>query len=49
VREILHTLPKDAQQAIIQSLEGSGGPIHNYDTAGGRHRDAATAAATQRG
>jgi phospholipid/cholesterol/gamma-HCH transport system ATP-binding protein len=41
VRENLHLLPKDAQEAILDSLESNGNPqAQDYDAASGRHRDA---------
>jgi phospholipid/cholesterol/gamma-HCH transport system ATP-binding protein len=53
VRENLHLLPKDAQEAILQSLEDNGNQqAHDYDAAAGRHRDADADTAsipTQRG
>jgi phospholipid/cholesterol/gamma-HCH transport system ATP-binding protein len=40
VRENLHLLPKDAQTAILESLESNGNqPARDYDAASGRHRD----------
>ena len=40
VRENLHLLPKNAQEAILDSLEGTHKyPVHDYDAASGRHRD----------
>jgi phospholipid/cholesterol/gamma-HCH transport system ATP-binding protein len=42
VRENLHLLPKDAQAAILESLEGANGhPTRDYDDSG-RHRDEET-------
>jgi phospholipid/cholesterol/gamma-HCH transport system ATP-binding protein len=40
VRENLHLLPKDAQKAILESLEGGNQkyPVQDYDPTG-RHRD----------
>lgn len=46
VRENLHLLPKNAQEAILESLESNGKqPVQDYDAASGRHRgeDAVTA------
>jgi phospholipid/cholesterol/gamma-HCH transport system ATP-binding protein len=41
VRENLHLLPEDAQAAILESLETANNqPVHDYDAASGRHRDA---------
>jgi phospholipid/cholesterol/gamma-HCH transport system ATP-binding protein len=41
VRENLHLLPKDAQDAILESLESANNqPTQDYDAAAsGRHRD----------
>jgi phospholipid/cholesterol/gamma-HCH transport system ATP-binding protein len=40
VRENLHLLPKDAQEAILESLEGTQDyPVHDYDSESGRPRD----------
>ncbi|BCO36235.1 hypothetical protein ACT16_22760 [Mycobacterium heckeshornense] len=53
VRENLHLLPKNAQAAILESLESNGKQqAQDYDAASGRHRDedADTASiSTQRG
>jgi phospholipid/cholesterol/gamma-HCH transport system ATP-binding protein len=41
VRENLHLLPKDAQEAILASFENDGNQsVHDYDAASGKHRDA---------
>jgi phospholipid/cholesterol/gamma-HCH transport system ATP-binding protein len=41
VRENLHLLPKNAQEAILESLEANGSQsAQKYDAAVGRHRDA---------
>jgi phospholipid/cholesterol/gamma-HCH transport system ATP-binding protein len=40
VRENLHLLPKDAQAAILESLEGTNNQsVRDYDSESGRHRD----------
>jgi phospholipid/cholesterol/gamma-HCH transport system ATP-binding protein len=40
VRENLHLLPKNAQEAILESLEGTNNqPVRDYDSESGRHRD----------
>ncbi len=40
VRENLHLLPKNAQEAILTSFEQNGGqPAHDYDAATGRHHN----------
>jgi phospholipid/cholesterol/gamma-HCH transport system ATP-binding protein len=40
VRENLHLLPKNAQEAILESLEGTNNqPVRDYDNESGRHRD----------
>ena len=40
VRENLHLLPKDAQDAILDSFEANGNQsVHDYDSKTGRHRD----------
>jgi phospholipid/cholesterol/gamma-HCH transport system ATP-binding protein len=53
VRENLHLLPKDAQKAILDSLDDAQKyPAQDYDAASGRHRDADADTAsipTQRG
>ncbi len=54
VRENLHLLPKNAQEAILESFENDGNTqsVHDYDAASARHRgdDADTASIpTQRG
>jgi phospholipid/cholesterol/gamma-HCH transport system ATP-binding protein len=54
VRENLHLLPKNAQEAILESFEGNGNQgVQDYDAAGGRHHggeEADTASIpTQRG
>ncbi|MGA8548427.1 MAG: ABC transporter ATP-binding protein, partial [Mycobacterium sp.] len=39
VRDNLHLLPKNAQEAILESLEGNGNkPAQDYDAATARHR-----------
>jgi phospholipid/cholesterol/gamma-HCH transport system ATP-binding protein len=40
VRENLHLLPKNAQEAILESLEGTNQQsVRDYDSESGRHRD----------
>ncbi|MGB6761624.1 MAG: ABC transporter ATP-binding protein, partial [Mycobacterium sp.] len=40
VRENLHLLPKNAQEAILESLEGPNQQsVRDYDSESGRHRD----------
>jgi phospholipid/cholesterol/gamma-HCH transport system ATP-binding protein len=46
VRENLHKLPQDAQEAILESFEADSSRLaHGYDPASGRHRDEADTAA----
>ena len=45
VRENLHLLPKNAQEAILESFEGNGKqPAQDYDAAAARHREDAVTA-----